>query len=274
MRKLSLIPEIIVEGKRLGRHRDLRAGAHRAAAGPPPLATELKSVKHVSGPGMPLDQGDVGSCTANALCGALNTAPHWSMGAPVLNEKSAVKAYSLEEKDLFGTPYPPTDNGGSGQAVCEAAEQLGWCNGFQIARGIQEAILALVLRPVITGVNWYTSFDEPPADAIVSIAPGATVRGGHELVATELIVPEGVTVENLMSSLEQIQVGLWQSWGLDYGLQGRFYWTAATWRTLLEQGGDVTVPRTRKGWVADQRSFLHVIEGGAERAVEKLKEAL
>jgi len=247
---LTRIPEIIIPGKRLGRHVDRRVPLVRAAGGPPPLSGVLKSVLHASGPGMPLNQGDTGSCTANALSGALNTIPHWSSGKPTLDETAALQVYSLEEKDLTGTGYPPTDDGGSGVAVCEAAITLGWCSDYQVADGIQEALLALVLRPVIVGINWFTSFDTPSGtDSLVAIAPGATVRGGHEVLATQLIVPEGVTIENLTASLDQILVGFWNSWGTDWGTGGRFTMTAATLQQLLADGGDVAVPRTGPGWI-------------------------
>ena len=248
---ITRIPELRVPGKRLGRHLDQRTAAHREAAGPPPLAADLVSVAHTAGPGMPLNQGDTGSCTAHALAGALNSVPHWQAGAPTLAEPQTLQLYSAEEVLLGDGPYPPNDDGGTGQAVCEAAMQLGWCSAFQVASGIEEALLALVERPVITGVNWFTSFDTPPASGVVGIANGATVRGGHEIVATQIAVPAGVTASNMPDHLDEILVGLWQSWGpWGFHNSGRFFWTAATWQALLSQGGDVVVPRTARGWRA------------------------
>ena len=250
---LILIHEIAVEGKRLGRHIDSRAVEHRAVSGPPPLANELRSVKHPSSPNLPLNQQDTSACTAHAYAAAVNTVPHWAPGAPAVDQAQVWPIYSLEEQDLFGSPYPPTDQGGSGQAVCEAAENLGFGSSFNYAANIHEILLSLVLRPGIAGVNWYTSFDVCPTDTgIVEIAPDATVRGGHEICATELVVPAGVTVHNMLQSLDQIQVWFWQSWGLQFGLNdsGRFGMTAATLSTLLSEGGDFKVPRTLPGWVA------------------------
>ena len=56
--------------------------------------------------------------------------------------------------------------------------------------------------------------------------------------------------EAAAQDLDKIVVGLWNSWGPDWGIGGRFYWTAATWARLFSEGGDVTVPRTAPGWVA------------------------
>jgi hypothetical protein len=217
------IEETRVASRRLGRHvlhdprsRDFPAG--RAAT--------IQSVNHSSA-GLPLNQGDIGSCTANALCGALDTSPDDS-GGHVYDENQAIQLYELETK-LEGEPYPPNDPGGSGLMVCKAAKQLGWISSYQHAFGIQHALLALTLRPVITGISWYTSFDTPDPNGLVQIAPGATVRGGHEVVAVGIDAPNQL-------------VWLWNSWGTQFGVGGRFCMSFDTWATLLSQQGDVTVP--------------------------------
>jgi hypothetical protein len=234
------IPETVVPGRPLGRHIfiDSRSADYSAQTAP-----ELVSVSHHS-KGLPLDQGQIGSCTANALVGALNTTPHYTHGAPTLAEPAAVTLYSAETA-LEGQPYPPNDPGGSGTEVCKAAMNAGMISAYQHATGIDAALAALVLRPGITGVNWFTSFDTPDANGLVAIAKKATVRGGHEFVAVALDV-----VNEL--------VWFCNSWGLVYGVAlacagiagGCFCMRWSTWETLLAQGGDVTVPRTAPGWHA------------------------
>jgi hypothetical protein len=171
------LPEQVVEGRRLGRHvhHDPRSRSFLA-----PRAPQVQSVTH-NATGLPLDQGKIGSCTANALCGALDSAPNFTSGTP-LGETNAVSVYELETK-LEGKPYPANDPGGSGLMVCKAAKQMGLISSYQHALGIEHALEALVLRPVITGVNWYSSFDTPDAKGLVAIAPGATVRGGRRAPA-------------------------------------------------------------------------------------------
>jgi hypothetical protein len=218
------LPEQHVAGKRLGRHvlhdpRSRDFAAERAAA--------IVSVTHQA-TGLPLDQGQIGSCTANALCGALNSAPDFD-GVTVLAEKDAVSLYELETQ-MEGKPYPPNDPGGSGLMVCKAAKQRGLISSYAHAFGIQHALEALVLRPVITGVQWYTSFDSPDTSTgLVEIAPGATVRGGHEIVADQ------IDADNQL-------VWFWNSWGPSFGIGGRFCMSYSTWEQLLQGQGDVTVP--------------------------------
>jgi hypothetical protein len=212
-----------VAGKRLGRHihhdpASLGFGADQAP--------EVVSVSHQAH-GLPLNQGEIGSCTANALCGALDSAPNFSGGAP-LTEADAVHVYEVETA-LEDDPYPPNDPGGSGLMVCKAAKQLELITSYKHAFGIQHALRALVLRPVITGINWYTSFDTPDPSGLIVKAPGATVRGGHEVLA------DGIDAENQL-------VWFWNSWGTQFGVGGRFCMSFDTWAELLTEHGDVTVP--------------------------------
>jgi hypothetical protein len=212
-------------GPRLGRHieHDPRSKTPQFLA---ETAATIVSVKHQAA-GLPLDQGKVGSCTANALCGALDSAPDFK-GGQARNEADAVALYTRETQ-LEGKPYPQHDPGGSGLMVCKAAKQLGWISAYKHAFGIDQALRALVQRPVITGVNWYSSFDTPDASGLVAIAPGARVRGGHEVVADEIDAPNRL-------------VWFWNSWGPQYGVGGRFCMSFDTWSQLLQEKGDVTVP--------------------------------
>ena len=215
-----------VEGKRLGRHVKHDS---RSREFPAPRAPQIVSVTHQA-TGLPLDQGKLGSCTANALCGALDSAPDF-VGGATLNEADAVRLYELETK-LEGKPYPPNDPGGTGLMVCKAAKQLGMIRSYHHAFGIQHALEALVVRPVITGINWYSSFDSPDTQTgLVELTADARVRGGHEIVA------DGIDAEKQL-------VWFWNSWGTQYALGGRFCMAFDTWDRLLQEQGDVTVPVT------------------------------
>jgi len=148
-----------------------------------------------------------------------------------MNEADAVRLYDAETQ-LEGKPHPPNDPGGSGLLVCKAAQQKKLISSYTHAFGAQQALEALVLRPVITGINWYTSFDSPDPDSgLVKITAKAKVRGGHEVMADEIDAPKEL-------------VWFWNSWGKDFGIGGRFCMKFATWEQLLDRKnqGDVTVP--------------------------------
>lgn len=221
------IPEYKVEGKPLGRH---IAHDPRSRDYPAETASDITDVLH-EGHGLPLDQGQKGACTAYATCAALNSAPDdQAAEARQYGNTDGDRLYGLETQNE-GQPWPPNDPGGTGLYVCQAARQLGWITSYQHCFSIEDALKALVLRPVICGVNWYDSFDNPdPATGVITIGQNATVRGGHEICAVEIRASDQL-------------VGFWQSWG-SWGLNGsgRFYIGFGDCERLLSEQGDVTVP--------------------------------
>lgn len=224
-RVTKVIPETPGAG-RLGRHVDHDPRSRRFPVTADPL-TPMKRVLWVR-TGAPLNQGQLGSCTGNAIVGVLNTAPFRKKGAKLLTEKDAVSIYEAATI-IDGVPgqYPPDDTGSSGLAVCKVALSRGLIASYTHAFSTGQALAALQHGSVITGVNWYEGFDTPDANGFVQIS--GNVRGGHEFEvigydpATDL-----VTAEN--------------SWGAGWGVKGRFCFTSKTWAQLLFEQGDVTVP--------------------------------
>jgi hypothetical protein len=233
--EIEYIHELIVPGRRLGRHIDREA--RRAAL---PYQGVRKAIQSVNWTrtGSILNQGDVGSCTANASVGALECDPNFPAlpaNHPPLNEAEATTLYSAEEEALYGSPYPPTDNGGTGVAIAQVVQNAGLISGFNHYVDIDSVLAAMMDGPVIVGVNWYTSFDTPTPSGIVVIAPGATVRGGHEILMRSY-------------NADTKMFGLDNSWGPTYGVNGSFSWSVSTFTTLLSQQGDATafVPLANK----------------------------
>lgn len=223
--KVVQLPETLKATSRLGRHieHDPRSRNYAFALTGHPLTKVLWPRA-----GSPLNQGNLGSCTGNAITGVLNTAPFRKNGAKLYTEKEAVRIYELATTlDKISGSYPPDDTGSSGLAVCKAAKQLGLISGYKHAFSLQAALEALMSGPVITGVAWYEGFDTPDPNGLVQIS--GQVRGGHEFEilgydpATDLVEAEN-------------------SWGASWGVKGRFFFTSATWGKLLAQQGDVTVP--------------------------------
>jgi len=221
------IPELVVPGRRLGRH---VVHDERSRDFPAEKASKIVDVEHQAF-GLPLDQGEIGSCTANALVGALQSRPDvtTALRQKPRTETDAQHLYGVETT-MEGQPWPPNDPGGSGLMVCKAGKSLGWVKSYSHAFGLEHALLALVKRPAIFGVPWYSSFDQvDPKTGVVELPPGATVRGGHEIVA------------DAIKASEQL-VGFWNSWGTVYGLGGRFWVPFTVLERLLAEQGDCTVP--------------------------------
>lgn len=225
---LSRIDEVIVPGKRLGRHVDTRLRQlARPYSGPKQVISSVTWARNIP----ILDQGDVGSCTGNAMTGALGTGPLYDALPPgiALDENEALKLYSEAETIDGDGPYPPNDNGSSGPSAAKAAEDDGLIAGFTHYIDLASTLQALMNGPVILGINWYSSFDTPDPSGIVTITPDAYVRGGHEIVAR---------VVDVSGQL----IGLDNSWGTSYGVNGSFRMSYATLERLLSENGDCTAP--------------------------------
>lgn len=208
---------------RLGRHVEHDPASK---AYPAERAAEIVSVLHKRH-SHPFDQGQLGSCTGNAITGVLDTEPFTHK---YLGERTALKIYKLGTV-LDGIPgaYPPDDTGSSGLGVAKAAKKLGYISRYAHAFGLQHALEALSICSLITGVKWWSSMDEPDVNdgGLVTIAPGAYVRGGHEF-------------QVLGNDVERKRVRCCNSWGPEWGDGGYFELDWATWGELLDDQGDAT----------------------------------
>lgn len=218
---------------RLGRHvkHDSRSLNYTFAA---PASTTIKSVDWpVNGT---LDQGQIGSCTGNALAQWLNTdfaqaalKAKRPAVARLLTEKDALAFYSLATKlDNAPGQYPPTDTGSDGLDVCKAGVQLGYLSGYQHVLSFNDLLLALQHTPVIVGTEWLKNMFTPIRSSDVLQVTGA-VEGGHEYLI------RGVDIDKRLITMHN-------SWAASWGKNGDAYITFSSFEKLLAAQGDITVP--------------------------------
>jgi hypothetical protein len=172
----------------------------------------------------------VGACTANAKTGQLGSDPFFATlsSSLVLDEAFALKLYSLEEIALGYGPYPPNDQGGTGQAISQVSKKDGYESGYQHALNVTDMSAAIMNTPVIIGINWYSSFDTPNSSGLISLPSSAYVRGGHEVLV------RGVDPDASIFYADN-------SWGSSWGVKGSFQIPFAIMDRLLSEGGDCTV---------------------------------
>jgi hypothetical protein len=178
-----------------------------------------------------LDQGDIGSCTGNAPVTALGCGSMYETLATAqqagLNEDLAVRWYENNTKvDTYAGTYPPDDTGSDGLAAGKTGVQFGYVSGYLHALTLDDALTAIVLHPIIVGVDWYEGFDSPSSSGLVQIS--GSIRGGHEFCLRK------IDVDNKL-------VWARNSWGLSYGVQGEFCFSFDTLGTLLSSNGDATI---------------------------------
>jgi hypothetical protein len=225
--RTNIIEEHVDPEHRLGRHvhHDDRSRTFMAKQAPA-LKTTVHQRRCTA-----FQQGNVGSCTGNALAGMLMTQPYYKPNR-VLDESVAKLFYSEATKlDTVPGSWPPNDTGSSSLAVMKAARNCGFIKSYSWTYAMADALAATVLRPGIFGCNWYDSFDHPDSDGVVTITPNAYVRGGHE-------------VELAAIDVERKMIGLWNSWG-DWGpMHGQFLMSWSTFDRLLHEQGDCAFAAT------------------------------
>lgn len=234
------IPEFALDGLPLGRHVEhddrSRDYAFQARTG----ATALQPVRHQRYIPV-LDQGNLGSCTGNAAEGTAGTGAVFQglpavtrltpvQGDAAADEAQAVALYSAATRlDNIPGAWEPDDTGSTGIAAAKALVKSSLIAGYQHTFKLADALTALQYVPLMIGMNWYDSFDQPDSSGLITITPAAQVRGGHEIVADELDVARQL-------------VGFTNSWSASWGLAGRFYLGFGDLERLLGEQGDVTVP--------------------------------
>jgi len=223
------IEEYPVPGKPLGRHvrHDSRNRAYPWRRRARFQLTSQLWPRHIG----ILDQGNVGSCTGEEETGALGTDPVFGAlpaGHPALDQNLALKIYSAAETLDGDGPYPPNDNGSTGPSVAQVAKTMGLISGYLHCFSLADVLDALESGPVGIGSNWYDSMDSPDSSGLVSISPGAQVRGGHEYLC------RGKDVTKQLVHLDN-------SWGTGFGVNGSFSYSYATLDRLLHEQGDGTV---------------------------------
>lgn len=211
---------------RLGRHREHDARS-RAFAVAEPVALPTVPVRWTRRAPI-FDQGSIGSCTGNAMVGAVGTDSASRYGNATLAEGDALALYELATRlDNIQGHYEPDDTGSSGLAAAKAAKKLGYITGYKHAFSLAAALHALASGPVIVGMDWLTGCDEPDGSGLVSYA--GDVRGGHE-------------IELLAHDPGAKTVTFANSWSASWGRAGYFDLSWSDFDRALRQGGDVTVP--------------------------------
>jgi hypothetical protein len=234
------ILELPVSGNRLGRH----VNHDPRSFGFPFRVEEPRKLANTLWPRYSdiLDQDGYGACVGFAVCGCAATGPVWDglpPAHPVLDNAEGFKLYSqATELD----PYPGSwdyrdpdgpnseDTGSDGVSGMKAAVNNYLISGYTHTFDLNTALQAIMTTPVITGFNWYSSFDSPAADGTISISSGAYVRGGHEVLVRGISVG---TANNYV-----LCDNSWNGWGFN----GTFKFSFDTFERLLAENGDCTVP--------------------------------
>lgn len=220
---------------RLGRNlnHDSRSLAYQVEAAPD--ISKLKSIRHDRHIPI-LNQGSYGSCTGNAATACMAMGVFWrtpkvqmllSQSDAVVDENYAISVYSDATKlDPFAGSFPPTDTGSDGLSVAKVVKNRGLISGYNHAMSFEAAVTALAEKPVISGIKWFADMFEPTSEGRIRVS--GSLKGGHEFVLSELDV-------------ENQRIWMDNSWTIEWGIQGRAWFSWDDFAKLLDNDGDITV---------------------------------
>lgn len=237
MSLVLLLPEHPDNPYRLGRHQFL-AGALPEKLNAVKMAAwfkhRLEPIKSVSHPEYePVwNQGDIGSCTANAALGCLVTEPFGHEGV-IYTEDDATRLYELETQldayEFGGKHYPPDDTGSTGPWSMMALQKMGKISGFVHTRSAHTTLKLLNHGPISIGVPWLKSMFTPDQFNVIHVEQDSPVVGGHQVC---------VTANDAINRMVRIR----NSWGPGWSDQGHAWLSWTDLDYLLQNGGDVVQP--------------------------------
>jgi hypothetical protein len=176
------------------------------------------------------------SCTGNAAVGWLATANSTRPGLATfrgrpVDEALAVQVYCRGTAlDRFPGRFPTQDTGSSGIAVVKALVELGAAAGYRHGFSLQAALSGLQAGPVLAGVPWFGSMNQPDADGRIRVDMSSGLVSGHEICVDRLDMQAG-------------RVWFTNSWGPDWCIGGGAWLTLEDFGRLLSADGDVTIPQ-------------------------------
>lgn len=129
--------------------------------------------------------------------------------------------------------WPGEDyEGTSVLAGAKVMQSLGYFTEYRWAFTLTDLLLAVGYEgPVVMGTDWYEGMYRPDSQGYLH--PEGEVVGGHAWLISSV-------------SMHYKRVTMWNSWGADWGMNGRAYLDFADLEKLLLSGGECCVPANRQ----------------------------
>lgn len=176
------------------------------------------------------NQGEEGACVGHGYtgwCAACSLLPQ--MATPELDAYALGYYFETQVHDEWveTTGQPGGPGGTSVKAGAQTAVRRGLITEFRWAFGLDEALHALTtVGPLVLGVPWLAGMYQAPE--------GRVVLAGKQVGA------HCIKADAVFWSTEEVE---WQnSWGLEYGVNGRARISFRDLDTLLRNGGEACVP--------------------------------
>lgn len=222
--------------------RNERHRMRRLLAAPPP-ALPVPDLRTWPFSGIPLDQGETGTCTTHAAahflhCGPL---PHRGFLNPfdLYRETVLLDEYTDNDAEATG-PIEKMQGGSSGTGAAKALEKRGLISEYLWADTLADLTLWVLTRgPVMVGTNWYRGMFEPTPEGFVKIPQRDRIAGGHEWLIRAVDVRRGVAEAVNSWGILRFNAAPTGKWGGSKLRPGHFLIDMNTLERLFHEDGDV-----------------------------------
>lgn len=196
------------------------------------------------------DQGRQGACVGFGFAHELAAAPIAVAG---VTDGWGREIYWLAQREdpWPGGSYEGADPFYEGTSVLTGAkvvQDLGHYSSYLWGLTMQEAVNGVCYSgPAVLGLNWYTGMFNPDASGF--IRPTGTLAGGHCILAVGVKIVWKSWVNRLFSrkwenvDLDKSYLILHNSWGQDWGTNGRAKLSLTDFDRLLNEQGDAVFPK-------------------------------
>lgn len=175
-----------------------------------------------------LDQGSEGACVGFSWTHELIATPKRVILVSGRDRARQLYKRAQQLDQWEGEQYSGTSVLAGAKAVLEG----GWITSYRWAFTYDDVLRAVAYEgPVVLGIDWYEGMYNPGSNGYLSVT--GQVVGGHAILCSAV-------------HLAHKRVVLHNSWGRDWGMEGKAYLRFDRLFALLDAGGECCCPQGRR----------------------------
>lgn len=193
------------------------------------------------------DQGQEGACVPHAFA-------HEAAAKPVVRTVPGTDIWAMYDWCRRNDPWPGEDyDGTSVDAGARAARQWGYLGEWRWAANVEDSLVALGRKgAAVWGTDWWTGMFNTDSNGYLRRT--GSVAGGHAILLHQVSItwqPGTTTAQRTRAGWlayadrQKSYVGVHNSWGRDWGRDGKARLTLADYELLFDAWGEVCIPTRR-----------------------------